>query len=59
MSPPPLFAFVLVGAWAIMIFAVTNQTGYAQLLADERDWSTDFEADDETTVANVRPPSDD
>ena len=43
MSPPPLFALVLVGAWVLMIFAVTNATGHAQLRAEEQEWDIDSE----------------
>ncbi|RKD98295.1 hypothetical protein [Halopiger aswanensis] len=34
MSPPPAAALALLGIWVLMVFFVTNETGYAQLRSD-------------------------
>lgn len=34
MSPPPIAALALLGIWILVIFFVTNDTGYAQLLSE-------------------------
>lgn len=37
MSPPPTAALALLGIWVLMVFFVTNETGYAQLLSEGDD----------------------